>query len=398
MRILAMVLSVALAACGAPEWVAGDAGVSSPPDSGRVDSGALDASRLDAGAVEDAGPAPALDVTAEMEAIRLDAGLVAIAALQWRDGGVVLEGAAGLRKLGTDAGVGLEDRWHLASCGKAMTATVAAISVERGELAWSTTLRDVFGDAGVSDGLAAVTLEQLLRHRSGLQRDFDGRVRATFGVDRPAHQQRAEAMGSVLLEPPTSPVGAYAYSNVGYVVAGTMLERVTGVPFERLRDDRLFAPLGMTGCGDGLPHDGLHVDQPWGHRATGGAMPVVGRQLDFVAETPAGSTHCRLRDWAAFVAMHVRGEREATLVSTSTMQRLHAPSTGGTYAMGWFAVPRAWAKGMALTHSGSLGIYASLVWAGPNTGEFTLAASNQDDDLDRTQKALDRAVTHLSTR
>lgn len=372
-----------------------------PVDAGAVDAGVDAGAEVDAGqpfydAGIDTGPSVAVDVSTGIERLRADAGVVGIAALVWRDGNITFEGAAGVRKLGDPTPIGKSDVWHLASCGKAMTATLAAISVERGELSWTSTIGVVYGPANVDPSLRDVTVGQLMQHRSGIRRNFSSAAYAKFLLPGEPSDQRKLAVAEVLLEAPATTVGAFTYSNVGYVVVGDLLERATGKRFEALLRERLFDGLGMSSCVFGLPHDAT-VSQPWGHRVVGGGAPALGNQVDTVAESPAGAMSCSLHDWLKFVVMHVRGERgEQTLVSAATMTKLHAPAVGGDYAMGWSSYFRTWANGQALTHAGSIGIYSSVVWAAPSIMEITLAAANQDDDGAITDKALDAVSTYVS--
>ncbi|MBK7864754.1 MAG: beta-lactamase family protein [Archangiaceae bacterium] len=383
---LRLAMLVALSACPARAPVTGDtAGGGAAGGSGGAAGGAV----TDAGGQGfDAGieGRAARDVSAELEAVRVDAGLIGVAVLEWRHGVVVFEGAAGTRRQGSGEAVQLGDDWELASCAKAISATVAAIAIERGELRWDTTLGEVFADGGVHPQLAAVTLEQLLEHRGGLVRDFsDATVSALSGTGR---QQREAALQTVLHAAPATAVGEYAYSNVGYVVMAAMLERQAGPDFETQLQERLFAPLQMK-CGFGLPHGPGGV-QPWGHWLLGGGSYQVSTADDPLVYSAAGGLHCTLRDWAKVVAMHLRGERgEETLISAATMRRLHTPPDGGTYAAGWQVLQRSWAHGLALNHSGAYGGYQTLVWAAPNIETFTLTATNQQDPGGVTHRGLD---------
>ncbi len=114
--------------------------------------------------------------------------------------------------------------------------------------------------------------------------------------------------------PLTKPGSTYAYSNVGYVLAGLMAEHVSGQSWETLMNKRLFEPLGMTSAGFGSPGHPGKVDQPWGHRDSGGEVrptqvdnaPVMG---------PAGTVHCSVPDWAKFASLHMSeraGKAQAT--------------------------------------------------------------------------------------
>ena len=88
---------------------------------------------------------------------------------------IIAQGAAGVRKRGTAERITLDDRFHLGSCGKAMTATLVAMLVEEGKLNWTTTLGEIFADTvkPMHPAWEKVTLRQVLAHRSGLRFDPD---------------------------------------------------------------------------------------------------------------------------------------------------------------------------------------------------------------------------------
>ena len=92
---------------------------------------------------------------------------------------IIAQGVAGVRKRGTAERITLDDRFHLGSCGKAMTATLVAMLVEEGKLNWTTTLGELFADTvkPMHPAWEKVTLRQVLAHRSGLPFDPDGLVR-----------------------------------------------------------------------------------------------------------------------------------------------------------------------------------------------------------------------------
>src|SRR5512137_316738 len=92
---------------------------------------------------------------------------------------IIAQGVAGVRKRGTAERITLDDRFHLGSSGKAMTATLVAMLVEEGKLNWTTTLGELFADTvkPMHPAWEKVTLRQVLAHRSGLRFDPDGLVR-----------------------------------------------------------------------------------------------------------------------------------------------------------------------------------------------------------------------------
>jgi CubicO group peptidase (beta-lactamase class C family) len=60
--------------------------------------------------------------------------------------------------------------------------------------------------------------------------------------------QRRRLVAEYLAMPPDSARGTYEYANAGFVVAGAMLEEVTGRAWEDLMRERVFGPLGMSGA------------------------------------------------------------------------------------------------------------------------------------------------------
>src|SRR4051812_30733534 len=78
-----------------------------------------------------------LTLDEELERQRLAHHLPALSALVLRDGEVVSVAAVGVRKLGDGKRATTDDRWHLGSDTKAMTATLAGMLVDEKRLAWS---------------------------------------------------------------------------------------------------------------------------------------------------------------------------------------------------------------------------------------------------------------------
>src|SRR5688500_5502372 len=72
------------------------------------------------------------------------ANLPAVAAVIQIGGKVEARAATGVRETGTSQAIGPDDRWHLGSDTKAMTATLIARLAERGILGFDETLAQVF--------------------------------------------------------------------------------------------------------------------------------------------------------------------------------------------------------------------------------------------------------------
>jgi CubicO group peptidase (beta-lactamase class C family) len=302
-------------------------------------------------------------------------------------------GAIGVRKVGSDEPIRVDDLVHLGSCTKAMTATMIGAVVEAGDLAWSSTIRDVFPNraATLHAHFRTVTLAQLLTHRAGLPHDGPW---WRLGIDRSTTDQRRELLVWALRHAPlTRPGTTYAYSNLGYVLAALMAEEVTGTAWEDLMRAHVFEPLEMASAGFGPPGGDGGDDQPWGHRVRGGRIepvwwdnaPVIG---------PAASVHCSVPDWAKFAALHLRAaEGEARLLKPETFRALHTPPPEQDYASGWMVVERSWAGGRALTHNGSNQTWFATIWLAPLRDFATLVATNQGGDA--ADAACDAATEAL---
>lgn len=335
---------------------------------------------------------PAADLSPALEPIRARHGLPALAAAVYDADRPLAQGAVGLRAADQpEAPVTIDDRWHLGSDTKAMTATLVARLVERGTLRWDTTLAEAFPDEATTM-LAAyrtVTLEQLLQHRGGLVGNLLARPaiwNSLWTSTRPLIEQRRAFVGQVLALAPEVPVGTFLYSNAGYMLVGAALERATGRSWEDLMRAELFSPLDMASCGFGPPATVDATDAPWGHRAASSQYTPVppGPAADNPAALgPAGTVHCTLRDWARFAQLHLRGalSQPTPYLRPESFARLHAAPAGGDYALGWGLASRPWAGALpALTHQGSNTMFLCSVWVVPSRGRVLLVATNAGDD------------------
>lgn len=309
-------------------------------------------------------------LTRALEEIRAAYGFPAMAAFTLQGGVIVEQATVGTRSSKDDTPVGSKPRWHLGSNTKAMTATVAGMLVEEGLLQWDSTVGDVLGGAApdMDPGHRDTTLAMLLHHMSGIAANIDW-----FS----APEDRVACAAQILSRAPGKR-GRYAYSNAGYVVAGAMMEVVTGERWEALMQTRLFDPLGMAHTGFGAPSD---PGDPWGHQSgwlrwkpmdpadrVSDNAPVLG---------PAGTVHATLDDYARFIAAHLAGARgTGGIVSAETFATLHTPPEGGDYAIGWSIAERDWAGGRTLAHSGSNTLWYATVWIAPEKDMAFFAATN----------------------
>lgn len=326
-----------------------------------------------------AAPATYADSAQTLEAIRKKHNLPALAVAVVKDGRICDRAAVGVRKLGDPAPVTTNDVFHIGSCTKSMTATLAAMLIEEGKLRWDSTIAEVFPELkhNMAKQYESVTVEQLLTHRGGVPGAPPDAAwqRAREAKGTPL-QQRREFIEAVLSERPQAEPGTkMIYSNQGYAIIGAMLEKLTGTAWEDLITERLFKPLHMASAGFGPPGTTGALDQPWGHtRNLLGTVPLQHDNPPAIA--PAGRVHCSLDDLARYTMLHLQRDQPDGLLKPKTLSKLHTPPEGGNYACGWVVLKRGWARGNALMHNGSNTMWYVVMWLAPERNFSVVVATN----------------------
>jgi CubicO group peptidase (beta-lactamase class C family) len=310
--------------------------------------------------------------------------------------GIVASGVSGVRKRDADVTVTIDDKWHLGSNTKAMTAVIVATLVERGQLSWETTIGQVFPELSHTfpEKFRAISITQLLSHHAGLPADVDwGDVARSASSLR---DQRLNALKTAAVSQlESSPGTKFGYSNLGYTLAGAIVERVAGKPWEDLMREIVFKPLGMTSCGFGGIGTPGKIDQPWPHGEDGRPMAANGPTVDNPEVMgPAGTVNCSIADYSKFIVDQLRGELGGgVLLKTETYKALHAPRFGDTYAFGRIVLSQDWAGGTVLAHQGTNTLNFCIVRIAPRRGFAVLAVTNQG--VDEGQKAALEATDAL---
>jgi len=192
-------------------------------------------------------------------------------------------------------GAGPDTRFEIGSITKGLTALLFADMVARGEVTPTTTVGALLPVPGP---LAAVTLEQLATHRSGLPSVPGGAgafVRgwwSTLTAGNPYPYSTPEILDAAAAAPLDAPPGTY--SNLGFAVLGAALGAAADRPYPQLVTERVLAPLGMTGAAvpitpDELGPRDLNGETPGGRRAD----PWAGEGI-----APAGSVRADIADAA----------------------------------------------------------------------------------------------------
>lgn len=256
----------------------------------------------------------------------------------------------------------LDDRFHIGSNTKAMTAFMIARYVEKGKLTWSTKFFDIFPewkDSSQKEYLP-ITLQDLLSHRARLQ--------ACQGEDDPVipelkgtPQEKRKAFGKfILTTKPVDPdsVHPFIYSNAGYTLAALMLERVTHKSWEQLvekvfnQDLKLNVKLSWP--------ENQNAKDTWGHFSENNKLIPVPSTTDYRLDytEPAGDLNIRLKDYIRFIQLNLQGlQGQSNYLSSKTYRFIHKGIDG--YALGWYNI---YENGKELSsHSGTAGTYYTLV-------------------------------------
>lgn len=330
---------------------------------------------------------PPDDTNKTLESIRSKHDLPALAVIVIKAGKVCDRGAVGVRKEGDKTKVTITDHFHIGSCTKAMTATLAGIYIDQGKLRWDTTIAEAIPElkGKMHQDYEAVTVEQLLQHRGGLSTSPPAKAwEGAWQEKGSLLEQRAEFIAAALAEKPQATPGKeMIYSNQGYAIVGAMLEKIERKPWEQIVTEKLFKPLQMKSAGFGMPGTKGKLDQPWGHtRANKTNSPVQSDNPPAISA--AGRVHCSLDDFARFAQLHLGVSAVPQLLKPATLKRLHTPPAGGEYAGGWIVVDRPWAGGKAITHAGSNTMWYAVMWLAPNKQFAVISVTNVAGDTAAT--------------
>lgn len=169
--------------------------------------------------------------------------------------------------------------------------------------------------AGDDDG--PITIEQLLSHSSGLQREAGDHWTSyefpTADELRRLYSERQAAF---------APSVRWKYSNLGYAIAGMVTEQVSGERWADYVDRNIFKPLGMNASSVDKNVPGLTV--PYGRRMPDGTREVL-PFVDARGMAAATGVTSNVEDMAKFVSAQFRrgvrgGDR---IVSTGSLRELH---------------------------------------------------------------------------
>ena len=277
-----------------------------------------------------------------------------------------------------------ETRFNLGSGDKMFTAVAVAQLAEQGLLAYSDPIAKYFPDFPDAAFAKKATIGHLLSHTSGVGEYWTDEYEKHRGEIRELKQMLpwVYAAGTDF-----QPGTAFEYSNSNFILAGLIVEKVSGTDYYDYVRRHITAPLGMASTGS-FPSDGS---------VAGLARPLVGDKEGWrpaplgYRGTSAGGGYSTPRDILAFA----RGLLSGTLVKPETFALLTTKKNGGLQApfdYGYGFILDEEGAGASFGHGGTARGINFAFRCFPETGITFVLFCNQDngafDDLRRNTLKL----------
>ncbi len=227
--------------------------------------------------------------------------------------------------------VGTNTIFSIQSTSKNMTATAILLAVQHGLLDLDKPIAAYLPDFTVNSRFEGnpqdkITLRHLVSHRAGFTHEAP--VGNNDDPTFPSFDAHVQSISQTWLR---FPVGErYRYSNLGFDLAGYILQKVTKRPFASCIRTMLFDPLGM---GDTTANTDDYVQRT--NRA-------IGHQLGYetvplrIPLIPSGGVYTSARDMATYMLFHLnRGKiKQRTLLEEKSWNEMHNFSFPGAYSLG----------------------------------------------------------------
>jgi CubicO group peptidase (beta-lactamase class C family) len=267
----------------------------------------------------------------------------------------------------------------LGSASKAFTATAVALLADEGSIALDAPVRAYLPDFSLEDPTASATLttRDLLTHESGLPRHDFFWYQAPFSRDELYRRLR-------FLEPAGRPRARWRYNSLMFVVAGRVVEKVSGERWERFVRARILLPLGMRRTvlsAEAMETDSDHASPYALREGTVRRIPMLKHSS---AIAPAGGVQSSVRDLARWLRFHAT--RSPALLGERLWRELHRPQAEMPasdqpevqhpyYALGW--IHERYRGHPLVVHNGAIDGFTVHLGFLPETGQGVIVLMNR---------------------
>lgn len=330
-----------------------------------------------------------------------------------RDGKTVLAKGYGVRRQGKNEPADEHTLFAIASNSKNVTAACLAILVDEGKVKWDEPIRTYLPGFTLSDPMVGerITVRDTLSHRAGFGLGA-GDLLFWPNSDR----TRAEVLAQAAFVPIEDGFREdYHYCNLMFVVAGAVIEKVSGLSWEAFVQTRIFDRVGMNESvplarladpkKSALPHG--RVGPPLRYQ---GAMTQIAESIvevwNWDSAAAAGGICASAHDWAKWIAVRLNDGKLADgsrLFSEAAAKEMYKPnivvssSNGPTAALPNRAVASTYAMGLQVqdyrgerlaTHGGGSpgGISATVLIPGRKIG-FSVFTNAEESFLLRALRS-----------
>ena len=268
----------------------------------------------------------------------------------------------------------------LGSCSKAFTATAVAMLADEGKIKLDSPVRTYLPDFALEDPVASATVtpRDLLTHQSGLPRHDFFWYQASFSRDELYHRLR-------FLESCGAPRSKWRYNSLMFVVAGRIVERVSGESWEKYVQSRILEPLHMRRTfltPEAMEADPDHASPYSLKDGRAQRIPLL-KHLSAIA--PAGAVQSNVRDLARWLSFQMT--RAPELLGEHMWQELHRPVVDmpastepevrdASYALGW--VHETYRGHPLIFHNGAIDGFTVHLGFLPEAGQGLIILVNRD--------------------
>ncbi|WP_157249377.1 serine hydrolase domain-containing protein [Nonomuraea typhae] len=305
--------------------------------------------------------------------VRDDKATAALIRVDSRAGG--WSAAAGVADLRTKKPADPAGHFRIGSITKTFAATVVMQLVDEGKVKLDEPIARYL--PGEVPGGAKITVRRILDHTSGLYDYMHEPGYSTNrwrGKDRFRHYDPAELLKVAFADPAksTEPGKAWAYSNTNYVVAGRLIEKVTGRPYGKEVERRLLRPLKLTGTSVPGDRPGLPYPHARGYEPVGGKL-VDATRMNPSLDGAAGEMISTGSDLNRFAGALLGGKLTSAR-SLAAMRTTQETQAGFRYGLGLQQYPLPCGKSV-WGHSGELIGYLTFTFATEDGTRMTLSVN-----------------------
>ncbi|MDQ3800922.1 MAG: beta-lactamase family protein, partial [Acidobacteriota bacterium] len=251
-----------------------------------------------------------------------------------RDDRVIYAKGYGVREISTPSAASrnlnsVDERtiFGVASNSKAFTSTALAMLVDEGKVSWDDKVIKHLPDFKLADDYATreITIRDLLSHRSGLPA-YGGDILwwgGDYGRSDIVHRVR-------FVKPAYSFRSTYAYQNIPFIIAGQIIEKVSGKTWDEFVKTRILQPLKMNETTTSIrdfPPNANKTTPHFRNLESGRTFPIAWRNLDNGAA--AAGLNSNVLDMANWLRLQLNeGEFEGKrLVSQKNIREIQSPQT-----------------------------------------------------------------------